>query len=495
MPSTAALIYPHQLYADHSAIAASDCVVFVEDPLFFRQYRFHRQKLLLHRASMRRFAATLRKRGYPIHYLEAPTLLHSTAIGEHLKRWNIRRVRVIDPNDDYLQRRLHRGCHEQAIPVEVLDDQNFLTPLKVIDQFASGRNKLFFTDFYIRQRKRLNLLLDGDKPVGGQWSFDPENRKRLPRSIQIPAEPEPPGEDEVVREARTYVRQHFPDALGNDQPFLYPTDHETAKHWLERFLRERLPLFGDYEDAISQHHRVLFHSVLTPILNIGLLTPAEVVTAATRFANQIPVNSLEGFIRQVIGWREFVRLVYRRHGGRQRSRNFWGFSRPMPDSFYTGRTGILPVDHVIRQVLQSGYCHHIERLMILGNFMLLCEIDPDAVYRWFMELFVDAYDWVMVPNVYGMSQHADGGLMTTKPYLSSSSYILKMSDFPRGDWCAVWDALYWRFIDRHSAFFARNPRMAVMVKQKDRLGPRLEHHHRVAEEFLQKLHGSDNGSR
>ena len=227
-------------------------------------------------------------------------------------------------------------------------------------------------------------------------------------------------EDEVIREARDYVRQQFPDAIGSDRPFLYPTDHSSAKRWLEGFLHERLAKFGDYEDAISQRHRVLFHSVLTPMLNIGLLTPAQVVAAVMPFAETVPLNSFEGFIRQVIGWREFIRLVYRRHGGAQRSRNFWGFSRPMPDAFYDGSTGIPPVDHVIRQVLQSGYCHHIERLMVLGNFMLLCELHPDAVYRWFMELFIDSYDWVMVPNIYGMSQHADGGLMTTKPYLSGS---------------------------------------------------------------------------
>ena len=495
MPTTAALIYPHQLYADHPAIASADCVVLAEDPLFFRQYRFHRQKLILHRASMQRFAATLRKWGKTVHYLESASLPHTTAIGEHLATRHVDRVCVVDLNDDYLQRRFHRGCRQYGIEVQVLADPNFLTPCQEIELFASGKRKLFFTEFYIRQRKRLNILLDGDRPVGGQWSFDPENRKKLPRTIQVPPEPGVATEDEVIREARDYVRQQFPDAIGSDRPFLYPTDHSSAKRWLEGFLHERLAKFGDYEDAISQRHRVLFHSVLTPMLNIGLLTPAQVVAAVMPFAETVPLNSFEGFIRQVIGWREFIRLVYRRHGGAQRSRNFWGFSRPMPDAFYDGSTGIPPVDHVIRQVLQSGYCHHIERLMVLGNFMLLCELHPDAVYRWFMELFIDSYDWVMVPNIYGMSQHADGGLMTTKPYLSGSSYILKMSDFPRGEWCVIWDALYWRFIDRHAEFFARNPRMAVMVRQKDRLGPKLDQHHRVAEQFLQRIHGTSSPSR
>ena len=176
------------------------------------------------------------------------------------------------------------------------------------------------------------------------------------------------------------------------------------------------------------------------------------------------------------------------HGSRQRTSNFWKFDRDIPASLYDGSTGIEPVDHVIRQVLRTGYCHHIERLMILGNFMLLCDIQPDAVYRWFMELFIDAYDWVMVPNIYGMSQYADGGLMTTKPYISGSSYVLKMSNFKKGPWCAIWDALYWRFVDLHSDFFACNPRMAVMVKMKNKLGNKMKEHHQVANEFLARIH-------
>jgi deoxyribodipyrimidine photolyase-related protein len=182
-----------------------------------------------------------------------------------------------------------------------------------------------------------------------------------------------------------------------------------------------------------------------------------------------------------------MRGVYHFLGREQRCSNYWNHQRKIPAEFYTGTTGIEPIDTVIRRVLQHGYCHHIERLMVLGNFMLLCEIHPDEIYRWFMELFVDAYDWVMVPNVYGMSQHADGGLITTKPYISGSAYILKMSDFKKGPWCAVWDALYWRFIDRHRDFFSKNPRMSVMVSQCNRLGPKLTEHHRVAEKFLERL--------
>jgi deoxyribodipyrimidine photolyase-related protein len=491
--AVAAVVYPHQLFADHPALTGCSSVVMVEDPLYFVQYRFHRQKLILHRASMKRYAAELTARGWSVRYLDARDLPDTGSVAKHLARWKVRAVRVVDPCDDWLTRRLSAALEQHGIHLELLDDPHFLTPLAEIQRYTAGRSKLFFTDFYVAQRKRLALLLDKGKPLGGKWSFDPDNRKKLPPTIAVPPVPQT-HEDEFVRAARQYVRAQFPAALGTDEPFQYPTHHGAAKAWLDEFVQQRLDRFGDYEDAISTRHRVLFHSVLTPVLNVGLLSPRQVLDAVLSRAEQIPLNSLEGFVRQVIGWREFIRLVYVVYGAKQRTRNFWQLKQPLPAAFYEGTTGIEPVDHVIRQVLRTGYCHHIERLMILGNFMLLCDLHPDAVYRWFMELFVDSYDWVMVPNVYGMSQHADGGLMTTKPYISGSSYIRKMSDFPKGPWCSIWDALYWRFVDRHAAFFAGNPRLAVMVKLRDKLGQKLDDHRRIAAAFLAQLHQSTPGS-
>lgn len=485
----AALIYPHQLFAEHPALKGVTRAVLIEEPLLFAQYRFHRQKLILHRATMMRFAERLRLQGVKVHYVTADQVSDTAAVASLLKSMRVRSVQYVDPCDDWLSARLTAALQAHAIEWTVLDDPHFLTPDSVIRDFTAGKTRLFFTKFYIAQRHRLGLLIEKDgEPVGGQWSFDPDNRKRLPKGTRVPVLRQPQ-EDGSVREAQQYVRQHFPRAIGSDAEFGYPTDHGAAAAWLDDFVRQRLTSFGDYEDAISQKHQVLFHSVLTPMLNIGLLAPRQVIDAALAQAGQVPLNSLEGFVRQVIGWREFIRLVYRTHGRRQRSRNFWGFTREIPAAFYEGSTGIGPVDHVIRQVLRTGYCHHIERLMILGNFLLLCDIHPDAVYRWFMEMFIDAYDWVMVPNVYGMSQYADGGLMTTKPYISGSSYVLKMSDFKKGPWSAVWDALYWRFVDRHVDLFAGNPRLAVMVSMKKQLGDRMREHHRIADEFLVRLHG------
>jgi deoxyribodipyrimidine photolyase-related protein len=226
------------------------------------------------------------------------------------------------------------------------------------------------------------------------------------------------------------------------------------------------------------------------MLNVGLITPDEVLRKALTFANEnnVPLNSTEGFVRQIIGWREFIRGVYLAKGGEERTRNFWGFDRKIPDSFYTGETGIPPVDKTIKKVLETGYCHHIERLMVLGNFMLLCEIDPDEVYRWFMELFIDAYDWVMVPNIYGMSQFADGGLTSTKPYISGSNYLMKMSDYPKGEWQETWDGLFWRFMHVHRDFFDSNPRLSMLVRNLDRMSEeKLNNHLGKAEEFLKSL--------
>ena len=212
---------------------------------------------------------------------------------------------------------------------------------------------------------------------------------------------------------------------------------------------------------------------MSPLINSGLLDPKYILHESIEFykKNNIPLNSSEGFIRQIIGWREFIRGVYICKGSEERTKNYWGFKRKIPKSFYNGTTGIDPIDDTIKKVNKSGYANHIERLMILGNFMVLCEFDPDEVYKWFMELFIDSYDWVMVPNVYGMSQFADGGLMSTKPYISSSNYIIKMSDYKKGSWSDIWDGLFWSFMDKQREFFKKNPRMRMLISSFDKMDP------------------------
>lgn len=489
----AALIYPHQLAAEPRFPAETDRVILVEDPLYFRQYDFHAHKLVLHRASMRRYAARLRASGYVVDYIECHQLNRSEDVVQRLLALDVQRLAIEDPCDDWLQRRLLNALYGQRVSFTISRSQNFLTPLDEWAEWSRGKRRFHFTDFYIWQRKRLGIMLGPNhKPVGGKWSFDADNRRRLPRDIAI-AEPRGFTPDDVVREAMAYVKANFPQAPGDVGNFAYATSHEQANAVLADFINHRLADFGAYEDAMHTTRAVLFHSVLTPYLNIGLLAPQQVVQAVL-MATQAPINSREGYVRQLIGWREFMRGVYCERGRMLRTGNFWRHSRPLPQSLYTGTTGIVPVDTVVRRLLQTGYCHHIERLMVLGNFMLLCEIDPHAVYRWFMELFVDSYDWVMVPNVYGMSMFADGGSMTTKPYISGSNYLRKMGNFPAGDWCRIWDALYWRFIHKHQDFFTANARMSVMTAQLQRMGPRLQEHLQVAEQFLGRLHGTSESA-
>ena len=484
----AALVYPHQLFPDHPAIAHADLCVLIEEPLLFTQYRFHAQKLVLHLASMDCYKRLLHQQGKHVQYIESREIAATADVASILSEMGVTQVQFVELNDDWLQQRLTQALDAIGIRWIQLDDPHFLTPTTVFDEFAAGQAKLSFADFYRMQRQRLGLLLDKrGRPLGGKWSHDAANRKKLPRVIDIPriAWPEP---SPVCSAAQTEVSNRFSTAFGIAESFRYPITTEQAVAGLEDFLDHRFAQFGEYEDAIDCDEPFLFHSVLTPALNIGLLSPQQIVDAALKRADDVPLNSLEGFIRQIVGWREYMRGVYRIHGRKQRNGNFWQHARQMPRSFYDGTTGIEPVDMVIHRVLKYAYCHHIERLMILGNFMLLCEIHPNAIYQWFMELFIDAYDWVMVPNVYGMSQNADGGLITTKPYISGSSYVLKMSRFRKGNWCPIWDALYWRFIHKHQDFFAANPRMSVMTAQCRKMGTKLDAHLKTAESFLEHLH-------
>jgi deoxyribodipyrimidine photolyase-related protein len=434
----------------------------------------------------------LLREGYTVNYISS--IDEDSDIRQLVKTLaasGIETLHVCDPTDDWLQKRLMHAAQSNGMELITHPSPNFLTPLADGQQYFYHKRNYFQTDFYVWQRKRLKLLLHDDStPLGGKWTFDTENRLKYPKGRTAPAVRRPEANDYRL-EANSYVQQYFPDNPGElSEDFSYPCTHEAAKLWLEDFVRQRLDEFGAYEDAMVMAEHILHHSVLTPMLNIGLLQPIEIIEAVITHAakNNIALNSLEGFVRQVVGWREFIRMVYVREGRKQRTTNYWQFKRKIPGSFYTATTGILPVDITIKKVLKTGYNHHIERLMVLGNFFLLCEFDPDEVYRWFMEMYVDAYDWVMVPNVYGMTQFADGGLMTTKPYISGSNYLMKMGDWPKGDWQAIWDGLFWRFMHVHRDFFTRNPRLGMLVKTFDKMeDTKRQKHLTHAESFLNKL--------
>ena len=487
------LIFPHQLFEQSPLFKEEVPVILVEEYLFFKQYPFHKQKIAYHRASMQAYKEYLRQAGKEVHYINATDArsdLRELLPG--LKAEGVEHINYIDPADYWIEQRLSKGCADLGISTRMYKNPSFLLSREeLLPFFKSDKKKFYQTAFYKEQRKKRKLLLvNGEHPEGGKWTYDTKNRKKYPAK-KTPPSIQFPDSDAFFEEARTYVEKHFSDHYGQLSPHpLYPHDFRSAEAWFEQFLQERFAEFGPYEDAIVAEHHFLNHSILTPVLNTGLLLPQHVVTQSLEFAskNNIPLNSTEGFLRQILGWREFMRGVYQSKGVEQRSKNYWGFRRKIPASFYTGATGIPPVDQTIKKVLQTGYCHHIERLMVLGNFMLLCEFDPDEVYRWFMELFIDAYDWVMVSNVYGMSQFADGGLLSTKPYISGSNYLMKMSNYKKGDWQESWDGLFWRFMDKQRDFFLKNPRLSMLIRTFDKMpSEKKEAHLRNGEAFLNQL--------
>lgn len=485
------LLFPHQLFEATERLTSVDAVYLIEEQLFFKQYAFHKQKLLLHRASMKHYEQLLHARNIQVSYIEA-TQANSDirVLLPQLAEQGITQICCYDPCDNWLEKRLRQTSAAYNVTITEYPTALFLNTKEDLKEYFESKTRYFQTDFYIQQRKKWNILIhESGKPLGGKWSFDAENRLKYPKD-KIAPKVSFPSPCAIYRDACAYVSTYFPHNPGTIQDTVrYPYTHEQSQIWLQQFLEQRFSEFGIYEDAIVAQESFLHHGVLTPMLNIGLLLPGQVVQAALDYAalNDIPLNSLEGFIRQIIGWREFIRGVYVYKGTEERRRNYWNFHRPLPTFFYTGKSGMPPIDTSIRKLLDSGYTHHIERLMILGNFMLLCEIHPDEVYRWFMELYIDAYDWVMVPNVYGMSQFADGGLMATKPYISGSSYVLKMSNFPKGDWCAIWDALFWEFMQQHREFFSANPRLGMLLKTYDKMHPEKQALLKTtAEQFLRK---------
>jgi deoxyribodipyrimidine photolyase-related protein len=476
-------------------LAPGSRVLMIEDLAVASAYRYHQLRLLHTFVAMRSFRDALNARGLAVRYFELPASA-GVSFWERLaaELAGNRELQVAEIADRSFEARLQRFCREQAVHLTVLPSPAFLESVAESRAWFEGRRRPFMKTFYERQRRRLGLLLEPDgSPSGGRWSFDVENRRRLPKGYiepRLPAVAASPHEPAV----RALITTHFADHPGELGPLWIPFDQPGADAWVQCFLRERLDGFGPYEDALSQRLDTLHHSLLSSLLNIGLLTPCGVIEATLAQVRSrqecgapVPIASLEGFLRQVIGWREFVRGIDRVHGQRQASSNFWNHQRLLAPCWTDGSTGLPPLDAAIERVNRLGYNHHIERLMVVSNLMLLCEIHPVEVHRWFMERYLDSYEWVMGPNVYGMGQMSDGGLFATKPYICGSNYILKMGDYRRGPWCTIWDGLYWRFVERHREFFQANPRLSMMVRLQDRMDPvRRQDVFAAAEAFLER---------
>jgi deoxyribodipyrimidine photolyase-related protein len=457
-----------QLCAEPQGLASAAQVLMIESAVQFGRLPYHRQKRVLVASAMRHYAETLRARGVQVDYQRARDF--ATGLKAHVRRFRPSRIATVAAAD-FTGRRWQtlRAGAAAGVPVEVLPNRQFLVGQFDPQPGAGGR--LVLEQFYRALRRRFGILMAGDAPVGGRWNFDRDNRRPLPRSLQPPPAPVfvP---DAITREVIAEVRRDD-RGIGDVDGFGYAVTHRDAARALADFVEHRLDHFGTYQDAMTTRHRTLYHAVISPYLNLGLLEPLTVVAAATAAyeSGRAPLNSVEGFVRQVVGWREYMYWHYWRLMPGLAQSNHWGARRALPAFLWTGDTPMRCIREVVRSALATGYNHHIERLMVLANFALLCGLEPQAVTAWMRSLYVDAYDWVMQSNVVGMGLNADGGRIATKPYMASANYIHRMSDYCRG--CAFdrsvrtgesacpFNYLYWNFAFTHEADLRRNPRVRI----------------------------------
>ena len=474
-----------QLSHEHAALARSSPrnarVLMIESRARGSVLRYHQIKLVLVYSAMRHFAAELRSRGWHVDYYKLEDgLTFESALKRHIGSHHPDALVLAEPNSFMETDAIGRVARKLKLRLETVPTAQFLVSREEFQAWAGNSKRLLMENHYRRIRKRFGWLVTSDgEPVGGRWNFDPENRETFAswmRAGSPEAATAPKHEaDAITRDVIALVQREFAGHPGSAADMWLPVDRASARQWLEVFIRERLPQFGLYEDTMTRDNAFMFHSVLSPLLNIGLLTPRECVEAAiASFENgSAPLNSVEGFVRQIIGWREFINGIYWLRGPEYKELNALDAQRPLPTWIYTGDTGMNCLRHVIRQTIALGWNHHIERLMVLGNFMLLTGISPQEALRWFNEMYVDAFDWVMAANVIGMALHADGGFMATKPYAASGAYIDRMSDYCSGccfdpaqktgpDACPF-NYLYWHFMDRHADRFQRNPRMKAII--------------------------------
>jgi deoxyribodipyrimidine photolyase-related protein len=482
------LLFGNQLFdPTHLREYRDATLLMVEDEALCRRYTYHRQKLTFILAAMRSQAQALRAAGYRLVYHELEEGLDwQSALDALRQQTGFDTLCHFEIENPALTATLCAYTRRHTLGLRVLRSPMFLNTIADFETHLAGHGSPQLLPYYRTQRLRHGILIDADGgPTGGRWSFDHANREKLPKHLR-PGEPTVPAQTPQVRAAMALVRDRFPTHPGELDAFWLPTTHEQARAWLDEFLDQRFRDFGRFEDALTRRSSFVYHSGIAPLLNVGLLTPEFVLERALEHAahHDVPINSLEGFVRQILGWREFVRGVFHHYHRPLQSRNVWRGDRKLTDAWYTGTTGLEPLDHVIRKTLKLGWAHHIERLMVAANLMNLAGVEPGQVYRWFMEMFVDAYDWVMAPNVFGMGLSSEGGIFTTKPYICGSNYVLKMGDFKPGDWCDVMDGLLWRFVANHHETLRTNHRLAPMIANLPRVARRRPEIFAMAEDFI-----------
>jgi len=445
-----------------------------------------KQRTTLFLSAMRHFAKAIQDRLWPLHY----SLIHDpkntgTLSGElqrAIERLKPQQLRVTAPGDWRVLQSLRACAKANGLELEVLDDTHFLSTVRDFSEHAKSRKQLRLEYFYREMRQKTGILMEGKKPVGGQWNFDVDNRgsfgKSGPQNIPQPTQFEP---DQITQEVMIWVNTHFADLPGRLEHFKWPVTRDQALVALKAFIEHRLPLFGQYQDAMWTGQAWLYHSHIASALNLKLLNPKEVLLAAEAAytSGHAPLPAVEGFVRQILGWREYVRGIYWTQMPGYAQLNALEAKTPLPDFYWTGQTEMICLKDAIDQTLEHGYAHHIQRLMVTGLYALLLGVTPQEVHRWYLGMYVDAVEWVEMPNTIGMSQYADGGLMASKPYIASGKYIDKMSNYCKGcrfdpakstgpDACPF-TTLYWNFLIQRKDEMAKNPRMLMQIKNVNRL--------------------------
>lgn len=472
--------------------------------------RHHKQKIALILSAMRHHAAVLRKAGWTVDYVKlddpANTGSFTGEVARAIGRHHPTAIRIVEAGEWRVQRMIAGWSKAFGLPVDILPDDRFFCPLLDFYAWAASRRELVMEDFYRGMRRRTGLLMSPDgKPEGARWNFDSDNRRTPPRGTAFPA-PLRFAPDDLTLEVMALVEARFAGHFGSLDTFAWPVTRPQAKRALAYFIRDALPDFGAYQDAMVAGEDHLHHSILSPAINLGLLDPIEVCEAAVAAydAGLAPLNSVEGFVRQILGWREYMRGIYWLEMPAFAEANVLGATRPLPDFYWTGETDMRCLGECVRATRDNAHAHHIQRLMVLGNFAMLAGVAPREIDDWFLVVYADAYQWVELPNTIGMSQFADGGRLGSKPYAASGAYINKMSDYCAGcrydvkaktgpDACPF-NALYWDFLARNDAKLRANRRLTWPYATWDRLGEGRQRDYRdSAEAFLATLKPAEPG--
>ena len=487
---TIILILGDQLSAEISSLSAADprnSVILMAEVAAEADYvEHHRKKLAFVFSAMRHHAVVLVDAGWTVDYvtLDDPANSGSLSgeVSRAIARHNAADLTVTEAGEWRLRSEMASWAGTLGIPVDIRPNDRFLCSEAEFADWADGRKALRMEYFYRDMRRRTGLLMDGDQPAGGKWNYDAENRKPASQNLLM-LRPRRTSPDAVTQDVMALVAARFPDRFGSLDDFWFAVTRADAEAQFDEFVTAALPRFGDYQDAMLVGEPWLYHSIIALYLNIGLLDPLAVCQATERAWREghVPLNAAEGFIRQIIGWREYVRGIYWREGPDYTVRNALDAVRPLPDFYWSADTDMACVRACVEQTRDHAYAHHIQRLMVTGNFALLAGIDPHAVHLWYLAVYADAYEWVEAPNTIGMSQFADGGLLASKPYAASGAYIDRMSDYctgcrydvkaKSGAGACPFNRLYWPFLIRHTERFERNPRMAPMYRTLRNWGP------------------------